>query len=259
MSPLLLQMMVCGWTRSTLRSLIFRPSRSNLTDWAFFVLTIANLRTLAMFAFSLGASLLLARGSRLAQLVPWRMKFDTSSALLEGVVYYLLFTFADYWNHRLWHTKAGWLLHRMHHSGETYSALLTQRNHPLQLALEPIVRVWPLVFFEFEPGIIAAVSVIDGSYQALAHTDLPWKWGTFGRWAWMSPAGHKVHHSALPEHADKNFGIIALWDRLFGTWYDGDVPAVQVGVSGSVHNQRSLLRELMSDASAFCKALAKRR
>jgi sterol desaturase/sphingolipid hydroxylase (fatty acid hydroxylase superfamily) len=256
-APLLLQLMVCGWSRSALRSLILRPSRSQVTDWTFFVMTITNIKELAMIAFSLGAALLLARGSRLAQLAPWRIEVSFGSVLLEGVFFYLLFTFADYWNHRLWHTKAGWLLHRMHHSGETYSPLLAQRNHPLQLALEPIVRVWPLVFFDFDFSIIATVAVIDALHQSLVHTDLPWSWGVVGRWAWMSPAGHKVHHSSLPEHAHKNFGTIVLWDRVFGTWYDGNVLVVEVGIAGNVHNQRSLLRELISDTLAFCRALGR--
>jgi sterol desaturase/sphingolipid hydroxylase (fatty acid hydroxylase superfamily) len=30
---------------------------------------------------------------------------------------------------------------------------------------------------------------------------------------------HQLHHSAAPEHFDKNFGFIfSFWDRMAGTW-----------------------------------------
>ena len=37
----------------------------------------------------------------------------------------------------------------------------------------------------------------------------------------MSPTLHLLHHSANPEHFDKNFGqFITLWDKFFGTYLD---------------------------------------
>jgi sterol desaturase/sphingolipid hydroxylase (fatty acid hydroxylase superfamily) len=34
---------------------------------------------------------------------------------------------------------------------------------------------------------------------------------------------HHVHHSYLPQHRDKNLGLVtSVWDRLVGTLYIGD-------------------------------------
>lgn len=255
---LALQLVVCGWHSSSIRRLIVRPSQSAFNDWLFLLFTITGLRALMLIAFSVGSSILLGRASAWisASSEDWRIPLDTGFVVLDAAVYYLLFSLADYWNHRLWHTEAGWLLHRMHHSGTDYTPLLTQRNHPLQLALEPLVRIWPLVFFDVSPPVIAAVLVLDAFYQSVVHADLPWSWGWFGRWLWLSPQGHKIHHSSLPEHANKNLGIFAFWDRLFGTWYDGQVPANEVGITDKVHNQSPIWREMVADSVAFTKAVA---
>src|SRR5688572_7562735 len=252
-----LQFAVRGWHNSGIRRLTVRPSRSAFNDWLFFFLGLTNLPILSLIAFYLGLALFLGFGGAWirSSFENWRVPIDTGFVILDGALYYLMFTLADYWNHRLWHTRSGWLLHRMHHSATDYTPLLTQRNHPLQLALEPLVRIWPLVFFEFSSPVVAVVLSLDGLYQAVAHADLPWRWGWFGRWVWLSPQGHKIHHSPLPEHADKNFGILALWDRLFGTWYDGSVPATEVGIAETVHNQRPLWSDLMADSFAFAKSM----
>jgi sterol desaturase/sphingolipid hydroxylase (fatty acid hydroxylase superfamily) len=35
-----------------------------------------------------------------------------------------------------------------------------------------------------------------------------------------SPQVHRIHHSCLPQHFDKNFSVVfPLWDVLFGTYY----------------------------------------
>ena len=45
---------------------------------------------------------------------------------------------------------------------------------------------------------------------------------SFGPLAWLiaGPQQHRIHHSRLPEHCDKNFGqFFPIWDVLFGTYY----------------------------------------
>jgi hypothetical protein len=40
----------------------------------------------------------------------------------------------------------------------------------------------------------------------------------------ISPHHHQLHHSADPRHAGKNLGgILSIWDRMFGTYWDEDV------------------------------------
>ena len=50
----------------------------------------------------------------------------------------------------------------------------------------------------------------------------------------VSPQYHRLHHSSLPEHSDKNFGDhLVIWDLLFGTAsfdYEREHPTGVLGV-----------------------------
>ncbi len=58
-----------------------------------------------------------------------------------------------------------------------------------------------------------------------------WTFGWIGTWIIFSPVGHRVHHSQLEEHWDKNFGnMFTWWDHIFGTYYRGDAVNDSVGL-----------------------------
>ena len=41
------------------------------------------------------------------------------------------------------------------------------------------------------------------------------------RWIVVTPDMHRVHHSAIPDETNSNFGFnLPWWDRLFGTYRD---------------------------------------
>jgi hypothetical protein len=51
------------------------------------------------------------------------------------------------------------------------------------------------------------------------HLNYPMRFGWFTR-VLSSPQSHRIHHSTLPEHMNKNFAtILPLWDILFGTYH----------------------------------------
>jgi sterol desaturase/sphingolipid hydroxylase (fatty acid hydroxylase superfamily) len=51
------------------------------------------------------------------------------------------------------------------------------------------------------------------------HLNSPIRFGWFNR-ILSSPQSHRIHHSNLPEHTDKNFAtVLPLWDIVFGTYY----------------------------------------
>jgi sterol desaturase/sphingolipid hydroxylase (fatty acid hydroxylase superfamily) len=63
------------------------------------------------------------------------------------------------------------------------------------------------------------VSIILLIFLQMEHANLRIQTG----WAsvlWCSPQVHRIHHSRLPHHHDKNFAsVFPLWDVLFGTFY----------------------------------------
>ncbi|MDP6189836.1 MAG: sterol desaturase family protein, partial [Gammaproteobacteria bacterium] len=66
----------------------------------------------------------------------------------------------------------------------------------------------------------------------LRHSHVPLSYGNrVEKWL-LSPAQHQLHHSEDIAHYDKNLGVVlALWDRLGGTWlaYQPQTP-LQFGV-----------------------------
>jgi sterol desaturase/sphingolipid hydroxylase (fatty acid hydroxylase superfamily) len=136
------------------------------------------------------------------------------------------------------------------------SLMVSARNHPTELALEPFTRVWPLALFSISPGYLLLINSVDIFYQYLVHIDARWSWAWFGRWILISPLAHRIHHSPLPEHFDKNFSTLVIWDRVFGTWYGGTTFNETVGIHESaVHNNGNLIGECILDVKQFLQAL----
>jgi sterol desaturase/sphingolipid hydroxylase (fatty acid hydroxylase superfamily) len=141
--------------------------------------------------------------------------------------------FCGYWGHRLFHTRVGWIFHRFHHAADQLSPALSLRTHPFELAVGPIIRIWPLMFLELSPAVVTAFFTWEMIHGFLEHSELKWKWGFIGRWVLMPPIGHRIHHSPFPEHRDKNFGGLVIWDRLFGTWYSGETVNEVIGLAAN--------------------------
>ena len=63
----------------------------------------------------------------------------------------------------------------------------------------------------------------------MVHSEFGWK----NKWIkkiFIVPETHKFHHAIDSKYFDKNFGILTIWDRLFGTYYDGDEHIDHIGV-----------------------------
>jgi sterol desaturase/sphingolipid hydroxylase (fatty acid hydroxylase superfamily) len=205
-------------------------NRSFLVDLAFFAINVLRLAPFLIFFGSFGAALGVVALQDLIGPHGVRVS-STGSAVLDFVLSYALYSFCFYWNHRLFHTKFGWHVHRFHHSAEQFSPLVTYREHPLQSALNPIVLQFPFALLIFPVKTVIAVNTFHLIHSAFVHLDVPWRLGWVGRWVLMSPVGHRLHHSVELEDAGKNLSMVPLWDRLFGTW-SGKSYVGSVGVTG---------------------------
>lgn len=252
------EILAVGWNRSSLRHAIFERDRSGLSDLIFFGFQVAGLREGSITVFSLGLAYVTGALTHfiVQSTVGLNTRIRTGHVVADVFLYLLVFTLFDYWSHRLEHAGPIWYLHRLHHSATSLSPMVSARNHPVELALEPFVKVWPLAFFSIAPGYLLLISSADQFYQYLVHTDVRWSWGWFGRWVLVSPLAHRIHHSPLPEHFDKNFSMLTAWDRVFGTWYGGTVINEAVGIhNAQVHNNSNLLYECILDVKQFYNSL----
>lgn len=118
------------------------------------------------------------------------------------------------------HVPLFWRFHRMHHSDTHFDATTGVRFHPgeivvsmlYKLALIAALGAPPLAVLLFEI-VLNATSMITHGNVTLGRADRP------VRWILVTPDMHRVHHSAIREETDSNFGFnLSAWDRLFGTY-----------------------------------------
>lgn len=129
--------------------------------------------------------------------------------------------FFTYWLHRLQHSsKWLWAEHELHHSDEHVNVTTSFRHHWLDTILYPLFILTP-VFLLFNPGLgpVLWVAALPRVINYFVHLNFPIGFGWFNR-VLSTPKTHRIHHSNLPEHTNKNFAAtLPLWDILFGTYY----------------------------------------
>ena len=110
-------------------------------------------------------------------------------------------------NHRL---NPLWRLHAVHHSQEELSILTTYRTHPL-VHVSFLLSAIPILAIEDNTATPAVVLTVYACLGALPHANVRWTYGPVGR-ILISPAYHRIHHSATGR-LDINLGtVFAIWD-----------------------------------------------
>jgi sterol desaturase/sphingolipid hydroxylase (fatty acid hydroxylase superfamily) len=142
-------------------------------------------------------------------------------AIALSLIWLVMKDFFYYWFHRLQHTSRWlWMEHMLHHTDEHLNVTTSVRHHWLEMPLYAVCVAAPLLLLFHPPLItIPIASVLTNLLDYFIHSNA--KLG-FGRLSWLltSPQNHRIHHSKLPEHRDKNFAVVTpLWDVLFGTYY----------------------------------------
>lgn len=172
--------------------------------------------------------------------------------LVAAIVFVAIVSFFSYWEHRVWHTRLFWPIHRFHHSATEFNALTNTRNHFTEILLTPLFFTLPVSLLgaplEFMFYYLAFMQ-----YQGfMSHIDEEVSYGWIGRNLWTDPLYHKLHHSSSTEHINKNFsGTLPLWDRLFGTHVYDHNP-VAIGVADGEHYARlSFVRICLKDFFDF--------
>ena len=211
--------------------------------------------------------------------MPWTVTVGWLAVTLQ-IVFTLLGTdlarFA--WHYQAHKVPFFWEFHKGHHSAEAL--------HPVFVRTHPVDMFIRLVYMNIGGGIVGGalmyVAGVDASATAAAglltigvvfhflqnfeHSHIVFSFGkTLGK-VLYSPHLHKVHHSALSQHRDKNLGFtggLVLWDRLAGTLYvpkpdEHLVYGASLEELGENNPHRTLWRFLSRPFSAAAKTLRRR-
>ncbi len=153
----------------------------------------------------------------------FHINFDrsVSGQLLHVFCYLFVFDFFYYWFHRWQHkSKVLWGQHQFHHSEKSLNITTGSRHHWLEDSIRIFIVLIPmsaLVEFKAEyTGVIWSTFMLWGFF---IHMNLKLSLGVFSRLI-AGPQLHRIHHSKLAQHQDKNFAaFFPVYDILFGTYW----------------------------------------
>ncbi len=174
---------------------------------------------------------------KLRQLLPWK-PFSFSFNLIGAIpivgsafevlamifIPLLIHDCWFYWSHRIEHkVPALWEFHKLHHSDELMNTTTWARDHFLQEGWRAFFSVFTLgLFIDLglaEAGKAALYSTVfliglSMFYHSAIRIQLPWL-----DYILVTPQVHRIHHSARPEHHNRNFAdVLPIFDLVSGTF-----------------------------------------
>jgi sterol desaturase/sphingolipid hydroxylase (fatty acid hydroxylase superfamily) len=144
----------------------------------------------------------------------WR---DVDPAIF-WLVAFVAYDFIYYVDHLATHTFPFlWASHQVHHQTRAFHLLTGLRMSVVGPLLAYPFRL-PLALLGVPPLVYASVDLTHALLTYFLHARFVPSLGPIG-WVFNTPAHHRVHHSAMPEHFGCNYGgVLIVWDRLLGTY-----------------------------------------
>ncbi|MBI4273074.1 MAG: sterol desaturase family protein [Rhizobiales bacterium] len=142
----------------------------------------------------------------------------TFAAVIVGA---LILDFFFYWFHRLQHANRFlWQEHLLHHSDTALNVTTTDRNHFLEQFLTPFFLIVPvMLLFDLPVADVVIIGLLPAIWSNVVHMNIRVGFGKLW-WLLTSPQYHRIHHSILSEHQNRNFAAwFPVWDVIFGTAY----------------------------------------
>lgn len=143
-------------------------------------------------------------------------------AFVAGLITLVVMDFAIYWQHRAFHSVPWlWRWHKLHHRDKALDLSTGLRFHPAEAVLSMVWKsacvvalgapVWAVPLFEL--WLMAGSMIEHTNIRMSARIDAA------VRRLMVTPAMHRVHHSAHSDDANHNFSFaISAWDKLFGSY-----------------------------------------
>ncbi len=138
------------------------------------------------------------------------------------VVALVLLDLAIYLQHVMFHAvPALWRLHRMHHADLDFDVTTGARFHPVEILLSMGLKLAVVAALGTPPVAVLVFEVALNATAMFNHANLrlPESVDRVLRWIVVTPDMHRVHHSAVAQETNSNFGFnLPWWDRLLGTY-----------------------------------------
>ncbi|MDB5726335.1 MAG: sterol desaturase [Novosphingobium sp.] len=153
---------------------------------------------------------------------PWFMDLPF---VVQVAVILALVELTQYWIHRALHNQAFlWRVHVPHHFLLQMNTLKSGVGNPLEFF---VLGLTISVFLDVETSALFCAASIGGAVAKFAHANVrfdPPRWYSF---IFTTIESHSVHHSSNYDDTRSNYSnALIIWDRIFGTYRDGDAEIV---------------------------------
>ena len=151
------------------------------------------------------------------------LTFDASilSQILHVFAFLFIFDFFYYWFHR-WQHKSTlfWAQHQFHHADKSLNITTGNRHHWLEDSLRIFIILIPMsILFAFKAESIGWIWSGFMLWGYFIHLNVKLNFGWLTR-VFGGPQLHRIHHSNLRPHMDKNFAaFFPIYDIIFKTFY----------------------------------------
>jgi sterol desaturase/sphingolipid hydroxylase (fatty acid hydroxylase superfamily) len=233
----------------------------SLRGWTFNLATGVLYLTAGTLASGIGALIGGAIKARLGLgLIDLRISHTDTvlGAIAATLLSLLIFDFFYYWWHRSQHRyPALWAIHKLHHLDEAINATTDVRHHWLEdIGRIAAITIPIAILFNLSPEAGGTVGFFFVAWTIFFHANLRLQLGPLS-WLINCPQVHRIHHSRLSEHFDRNFAAyFPIWDVLFGTYFHprrrefpptglADEPAVSRIFDGALLPFRTWYRTLL--------------
>jgi sterol desaturase/sphingolipid hydroxylase (fatty acid hydroxylase superfamily) len=133
-----------------------------------------------------------------------------------------LLDLAVYFQHVMFHAVPTlWRLHRVHHTDLDFDVTTGTRFHPIEIVISTGIKCAAVAAIGAPAVAVLVFEVLLNATAVFNHANarLPLALDRLLRWIVVTPDVHRVHHSAVYNETNSNFGFnLPWWDRLFGTY-----------------------------------------
>lgn len=120
-------------------------------------------------------------------------------------------------------------IHSIHHLPTSLNWFKTNWIHPINMFLNTLLKMMPLLILGFSKEIIFLVGITHVVVAYLSHANIKTN-KSFWDYIIVTPQIHHFHHSKKMEEAKNFSNIFPFWDLLFGTYYNRKGAVEEVGV-----------------------------
>ena len=250
---LLLEAFVLGWNKSSFKKII-NFSSSVKTDVIFFFLDAFNIYGLITVLISFGIIHFLTR--MFYEATNFNLIVTIDNPYLQFGILFFISDLKQYFSHLIFHRyNSLWKLHEFHHSASEFCVLTRYRGHFLETALKKFIDVIPFAIFGASIQSYFIIKVFVEVHQLIIHSGIQSTWGFIGKYIFVSPADHRLHHSIKRKHYEKNFGsTFIFWDRIFGTYCPSE-EILAIGVDPPEYNKKGFIYDTYLGLRNFLAAL----